>query len=339
MTNKVKFNRFETYIPTENNGIVITNFENNKLETLNVDNIIPTYIYSTVSTGLNILISNNILTIKKGHTYLDTSMKYYISLVDNKLTFNLYENLWNHNYTSEFEPMTLIVNNIQTNYTSRLFNTNGDGGKDNSAVNGGIKYFLVKLKNDLETKTMIITSYNNVPLMNDGDILLDYVELNFPIYYNEYNTSKLKIINEDLALDLNTYWLPETRKVSTLYNIWMSEQNVIILENNYALNPNTLYKKIGYFVTASDNANNIVRYFPHNDLATDYQNRYIIKEQIGTTGYRIYSDGWKEQWGNLVNPIFPVAFNEVPLIVTRGATNITRTGMTLAAGYWFAKGY
>ena len=139
-------------------------------------------------------------------------------------------------------------------------------------------------------------------------------------------------------IDLTTLNLSPAKQ----YEIWLDEnKNFSITYYNEFSNIfyNKLkFKKIGSFVTASD-SNSIIRYYPMEDLATSYQNRYIIKEQSGTTGYRIYSDGWKEQWGNNANPVFPVAFNEIPLSISRGASAVTRTGMTIAAGYWFAKGY
>ena len=46
-----------------------------------------------------------------------------------------------------------------------------------------------------------------------------------------------------------------------------------------------------------------------------------------------------KRWGNLANPTFPIAFDNIPVIVERGATNVTTTGMTIEAGYWKVKGY
>ena len=100
--------------------------------------------------------------------------------------------------------------------------------------------------------------------------------------------------------------------------------------------PNERHRLIGRFNL--DN-NKIKSLFPTKDLASSFENNFIIAEQLGTTGYRIYSDGYKEQWGNGTNPTFPVAFDNIPTNVTAGATNVTETGMTLAAGYWQAEGY
>lgn len=83
----------------------------------------------------------------------------------------------------------------------------------------------------------------------------------------------------------------------------------------------------------------ITHIYPQQDLYDDFSNHFIIAESLGTNGYRVYSDGWKEQWGNGENPTFPIAFENPPLIATVGATSVTNTGMTIAAGFWQAEGY
>ena len=97
------------------------------------------------------------------------------------------------------------------------------------------------------------------------------------------------------------------------------------------------YTKIGNFET--DFTNNTIKYFPKNTIVEEYEHGRVIAESLTNIGYRIYSDGWKIQWGNNVNPIFPVAFDDIPVIIERDATNVTRTGMTLSARYWTVEGY
>ena len=100
--------------------------------------------------------------------------------------------------------------------------------------------------------------------------------------------------------------------------------------------PTNRYKLIGRFKATSSQLSS---YFPTRDLTSSFEHHFVVKEQATTIGYRIYSDGWKEQWGNNANPVFPVAFENIPLTTTVGATNITTTGMTITAGYWQAEGY
>ena len=138
------------------------------------------------------------------------------------------------------------------------------------------------------------------------------------------------------------YSLPES-----YYNVFVigkeNEENpepkIITTLDEYPTMPEgyTYGIKLGYFKTQLDKS--ISYFYPKQDLATSYENRFIIAEQLGTTGYRIYSDGWKEQWGISANPTFPVAFDEIPLIVERGATNVTKTGMTIAEQRWKVEGY
>lgn len=102
------------------------------------------------------------------------------------------------------------------------------------------------------------------------------------------------------------------------------------------LQPTNRCKYIGYF---NVDGTTITTIFPQYDFVKTFNNHYIIDEYIGTIGYRIYSDGWKEQWGNNVNPTFPIAFDDIPLSITVGASNVTKTGMTIAAGFWAVEGY
>ena len=78
---------------------------------------------------------------------------------------------------------------------------------------------------------------------------------------------------------------------------------------------------------------------PIEDLATSFRNRFLLSEIKGRNGFRVYSDGWKEQWGYGTNPTFYVTFNSIPTLVTNGASNITQKGMTISQGYWYAEGY
>ena len=97
------------------------------------------------------------------------------------------------------------------------------------------------------------------------------------------------------------------------------------------------YARLGFFTTGFDNTTNF--YYPQLSLNEDFQHGRIIAESLTTIGYRVFSDGWKIQWGNNANPTFPISFNDVPKIVERGATNVTTTGMTLAAQLWCVEGY
>lgn len=325
MTNKIKFNRFERSLP-DNNGFVVINSNASALDTISSTELAEKYNLSNASSGLTFKMVNGQLMLTKGHTFLDTVCDYYLEINSNQQHFHSNYPLWDINVTYQFQPMDLTVNNYQVRYTTNLYNTNGDGGLD-SSTGETLKYYLCRIKNHINEYNMIITSYADKPIMNEGDELLYYVPINNEYHYKKILDKKYLEITQDFIIDMPTL------QPNALYPYVLSQSADTDFENN-----GEVFREIGYFVTASDSTS-IVRYYPTQDLATSYQNRYIIKEQSGTTGYRIYSDGWKEQWGNLVNPVFPVAFNEIPLSISRGASAVTRTGMTIAAGYWFAKGY
>lgn len=338
MTNKVKFNRFERSLP-DNNGFVVINSNASALDTISSTELAEKYNLSNVSSGLTLKVDGNQLIIKKGYTYLDNICDYYFHInqvysVDIQIMYPI----WDINVTYQFQPMKLKVNDKEIRYTTNLYNTNGDGGLDLSPTGTELKYYLCHIKNYLNEYDMIISSYADKPIMNEGDELLYYVPLEKNYHIKKILNKKFVEFENDTIIDLTTLNLSPAKQ----YEIWLDEnKNFSITYYNEFSNIfyNKLkFKKIGSFVTASD-SNSIIRYYPMEDLATSYQNRYIIKEQSGTTGYRIYSDGWKEQWGNNANPVFPVAFNEIPLSISRGASAVTRTGMTMVAGYWFAKGY
>ena len=134
---------------------------------------------------------------------------------------------------------------------------------------------------------------------------------------------------------------------STKYNIFVigreNEENpdakIITTTHDYPVLPDgyTYAVKLGMYRTNKDYK--IDSYYPKEDLIDSYNHGFILMESLGTSGYRVYSDGWKEQWGNNANPVFPIAFEEIPVIVERGATNVTRTGMTIGLQKWKVEGY
>lgn len=138
------------------------------------------------------------------------------------------------------------------------------------------------------------------------------------------------------------YRLPDT-----YYNIFVigkeNEENpeakIITTTQEYPEMPEgyTYGVKLGFYKT--DENYNTIYCYPKMDLNESFNHGFVVAEQLDTNGYRIYSDGWKVQWGVNANPVFPVAFDNIPVSVERGATNVTRTGMTIGARYWNVEGY
>ena len=210
----------------------------------------------------------------------------------------------------------------------------------NNNYSNTYNYFLVKAtRENNDIIDMFIVSKNSIPVLDSSLTILDYC----PIYsyknINDYKNAKFYNKENIDTLDVSSY----LTYVNTNYYIWLTiDENDTIsyfVSTSDNIPAHKFCKKILKFKTSSNNASIIVNYYPNDSISEDFKNRFIISEQLGTTGYRVWSDGWKEQWGNLANPTFPIAFDNIPVIVERGATNVTTTGMTISAGYWEVKGY
>ena len=178
------------------------------------------------------------------------------------------------------------------------------------------KYFLCHILRNNKEKNIFVASYNDIPVF-DNDILIDYIPINSSQYYiDDFENQVYYETNE------NSQYIPDlTREGKT----------------EVTISPDGIHTRKLFEYTV-DNGQ-VISYYPKNDLATSYVNRFIIAEQQGDMGYKIYSDGWKIQWGNQNNPIFPVAFEKTPLIISPStATNVTNVGMT-CNGNWIVKGY
>ena len=205
------------------------------------------------------------------------------------------------------------------------------------------KYFLVNVYNKTtdETYDMYVVSRANIPVLDEELELIDYYPVEYKdMFVNDYknalfidakNAEKIDLTNKSEG-EYCVYMVADNKDYYS-YKIYRAQQ--IAISGNI---PQSSYVKLVCTFKIGEDGN-IVKYYPHDDVVNSYNDRFLIQEQIGSIGYRIYSDGWKEQWGNNANPVFPIAFEEIPVIVERGATNVTRTGMTIGAGYWSVKGY
>ena len=208
------------------------------------------------------------------------------------------------------------------------------------ALNPIMKWFLVRALN-IETNTesdYFVHSRLDIPVLGENYKIIDFYNIDTSgEYINDYKNAIFVDKKEDDEIDISEYMRP-----NTTYYVWLktnqtNEYSYIITSSKMNSISNAFSKLICTYKV--DENGNVVKYYPRNDVVNSYNDRFLIQEQIGSIGYRIYSDGWKEQWGNNANPVFPIAFEEIPVIVERGATNVTRTGMTIEAGYWSVKGY
>ena len=233
----------------------------------------------------------------------------------------------------------IISKSTTANYVAiQQFNINGITTDIIPILNPIHNYFMIKAKNKetQEIKTGFVTSKSNIPVLDDTLELLDYYPIKESFMnINDYNDTVY--INKTIE---DTVDVSESIVPNTEYRIWFVENDneyTYVVESDNQIPYNKRCRLLGKFKTNEDNI--IINYYPRNEISKLFEDRFIIAEQLGTTGYRIYSDGYKEQWGNLVNPIFPIAFDNIPVDVERGATALSKTGMTLAAGYWTVKGY
>ena len=188
--------------------------------------------------------------------------------------------------------------------------------KDEFGNNAKNKYFLCHILRNGVEKNIFVASYNDIPVF-DNDTLIDFLPINTTeCYINDFDNQVYYETNG------NSQYIPDltsdgkTKVIITPDGIHMRKLFEYTVENG-----------------------KIISYYPKTDLATSYVNRFVIAEQQGAMGYKIYSDGWKIQWGNQNNPTFPVAFEDKPLIISPStAKNVSNIGMT-CNGNWIVKGY
>ena len=205
-------------------------------------------------------------------------------------------------------------------------------------------------------KELIYTNINDLSLEFSRDDLIVGCDISYDEISNTFTIGTGQIVfkmknSEDSyfkyfdkqtidTLDLSLYAISANE---TYYVIATLNNDIVTysVENKATTYGENNYRKLLFKFITSEKENKVTvkSYFPKKDLFSEYKNRFIIAESLGNIGYKVYSDGWKVQWGTNANPTFPIAFDEIPVIVERGATNVTRTGMTISEGYWQVKGY
>ena len=174
---------------------------------------------------------------------------------------------------------------------------------------------------------MALREYNNELTLSN----IEYRNIISEGSFYDKETEKLYVFNKPTVLYIQ-FNSQITENVT--YNVYYNFQTNQFIYTNQKLTDG--HKFIGLFRA---NNSKIINVFPTRDLTSSFEHHFVVKEQATTIGYRIYSDGWKEQWGNNANPTFPVAFIRIQQIVERDATNVTTTGMTITARNWKVEGY
>ena len=223
----------------------------------------------------------------------------------------------------------------------------GSNGTAHDIMGGLVGTHTVKTNTDYWTRISFDGTYYKFEYSNDGinyytDIQVEkpgvYIYPDYMMIGNDYgktapSTSTIFDLKESYIKINDKIWWRGLKPYYD-YDVYYMFNTKEFIYSRYK--PTEKHKYIGRFNFVNGKIESV---FPTTDLSSAYENKFVVKEQLGTTGYRIYANGWKEQWGNGTNPVFPVAFEQIPMYVTRGATNVTKTGMTLAAGYWQAEGY
>ena len=212
----------------------------------------------------------------------------------------------------------------------RLYITEKDGSQDYVAINrfdviGTTKndfasdtIYKFLIKDNRDGHTTYVKSFFKTPVWLEG--VKDYLPIDKQsLEINDYEDMMFVDSDEDMSITLNGS--------AVVYLTYEGLSEYIDVDLPYL-------KLFSY-----DASSNTYEPLYQKDLGNLYQDRFIVYEQWGSNGFRVYSDGWKEQWGTQSNPTFPITFDEPPYIVPHDATNVTRTGMTVSAGYWEAKGY
>ena len=231
-----------------------------------------------------------------------------------------------------------------------------------------INKFAIQNKNDIsDDGNLIAFKILGLDISDNWDILVDIDNINNKVkyiqnnYWNEYEVESNKLYKSIKIVCNNTlgdsfatigrfeiignyqgYRLPLTH-----YNVFAigkesydTDAKIIVSADEEPKLPNDYSYSVKLGCYETDINNKTSYFYPKQCVSEAFIKGFIISENNNPNlGYRVYSDGWKVQWGTNANPIFPIAFDYTPTIVERGATNVTRTGMTIKAQKWKVEGY
>ena len=252
----------------------------------------------------------------------------------------------NNTIVGNFKNIMIVLRIVNGRLKTWLSSNNSSWNIANS-LNGTVTTFLPNTQYYLNlkytgTQYIIEISTDNITYNQENVIENSTPLFNGWIAFGVYGNSSIEsttifngLINmKNSFIKINNEYVWRGLLPTYYYKVYYDFDNKQFIYSQ--LQPTNRCKYIGYF---NVDGTTITTIFPQYDFVKTFNNHYIIDEYIGTIGYRIYSDGWKEQWGNNVNPTFPIAFDDIPLSITVGASNVTKTGMTIAAGFWAVEGY
>ena len=187
----------------------------------------------------------------------------------------------------------------------------------------------------MDISTSYDTGYINLVTINNPTPIMQWT----PFMLGEYSTAnpldgEINLANSYIKIGNDYFWKGREE-------IFESYVYCNDLTSELELRPSKISSGFTYIGKVRYCDGKFIFVTPKYDMAESFENRFIISELIEENGYRVYNDGYKEQWGFATNNssiLFPISFNETPT-ASSNSSNITQKSMYVTAGYWFAEGY
>lgn len=199
-------------------------------------------------------------------------------------------------------------------------------------------YLLVKYdgeKYTMDISTSYDSGYTNLVTINDATPIIQWS----PFMLGEYSAvnpfdGEINLANSYIKIGNDYFW----KGREEIYESYVYCND---LTGDLELRPSEISLGFTYIGKVRYCDGKFIFVTPKYDMAESFENRFIVSELLEENGYRVYNDGYKEQWGYAANNasiLFPITFNETPS-ASANASNITQSTMYVTAGYWFAEGY
>lgn len=199
-------------------------------------------------------------------------------------------------------------------------------------------YLLVRYdgeKYTMDISTSYDSGYTNLVTINNATPIIQWS----PFMLGEYSAvnpldGEINLANSYIKIGNDYFW----KGREEIYESYVYCND---LTGDFELRPSEISLGFTYIGKVKYCDGKFIFVTPKYDMAESYENRFIESEMIGKNGYRVYNDGYKEQWGYASSNssiLFPITFNETPS-ASANASKITQSTMFVTAGYWFAEGY
>ena len=175
--------------------------------------------------------------------------------------------------------------------------------------------YIMSIGTTLEEMTTLVTIDSTSLIFQDKPFYIGYYE---PLVFN----GEISLTDSYIKIGEDYFWTG----LEKVYNGGTGIENFSLWGSRY------IYTK-----------DQIINAYPYYDLSTAYENHFIIDEETGENGYRIYSNGIIEQWGRVEGETvvtFPLPFKLTPKKYS-GCTNVSKTTMKTLPDtkVWWVQGY